>query len=185
MTPLCAAFDRDTYERIIPRHLEDLKLYPVNVLRCLEAGGFKVSITGRKFHSVAFDEAHEKCINKDLKSVVTHPSDEYLQKTSLFFNHCIKGFKNLMHVIFPERFKESANPNTITDDTPWIKHCEENVQKTYDVIGCLHKSNKSNWTDKLQQHYQSVEPNVIVSSLPWVPQTAIIDAMFIINILGH
>ena len=50
-----------------------------------------------------------------------------------------------------------------------------------DEDGCPHKSNKSNWTDKLQQCYQSVEPNVIVSSLPWVPQTAIIDAMFIIN----
>ena len=77
MAPLFVAFDRNTYEWIIPRHLADLKQYPVNVLQCLEAGAFTVSTTGRKFHSVAFDEAHEMCINKDMKSAVIHPSDEY------------------------------------------------------------------------------------------------------------
>jgi len=131
MAPLFAAFDHDTYERIIPRHLADLKQYPVNVLQCLEAGAFTVSITGRKFHSVAFDEAHAMYINKDMKSAV---SVEYLQKTSLFFNCRIKAFKNLMHVLFPERFKETTNSNTIIDDTPWATHCEEDVQKMYCLI---------------------------------------------------
>jgi len=75
MGPLFTTFDRDKYERIFPKHLADIKQYPAGI-----PGGFTVSITGRKFHSVAFDEAHEMCINKDMKSAITHPSQPYLQK---------------------------------------------------------------------------------------------------------
>ena len=129
MVPLFAAFDWDTYERIIPRHLADLKQYPVSVLQCLEAGGFTVSITGKQYHSVALDEAHEMCINKDMKAAVTHPTHTYLQKTSLFFNYRIKAFKNLIQVLFPEKSEKLMYNNIITDGTPYAKHSEENVQK--------------------------------------------------------
>ena len=306
MAPLFAAFDRDTYERIIPRHLADLKSFPTHVIQCLKEGGFTVNVTGRRFHAVAFDEAHEMCINKDMKGAVTHPTQAYLQKTSLFFNCRIKAFKNLMHILFPEKFKGSEHHINIIDDTPCTQHWEENIQtmcgliessklvsvqqenrgvvnifsgqvatpeqsvdmmtfrqvgivayKQYittrliempshinaplrrqklltmsstrakkkrmtpkeqeakQVIKCLrrrlqwcnenrvsfnsgeeqysilpraladedgypNKSNKSHWTEKLHHRYQSAQPSVIVSSLPWLPQAVIIDAMFML-----
>ena len=128
MVPLFAAFDRDTYERIIPRHLADLKSFPTHILQCLKEGGFTVNVTGRKFCAVAFDEAHEMCINKDMKGAVTRPTHAYLQKTSLFFNCRIKAFKNLMQILFPERFKEPVHHTSIIDETPYAQHWEENIQ---------------------------------------------------------
>jgi len=50
-----------------------------------------------------------------------------------------------------------------------------------DEDGNPHKVNKSNWTDKLQNCYQSTEPPVFVNVIPWLPQAVIIDAMFLIN----
>ena len=84
MAPLFAAFDRDTYEWTIPQHLADLadiQHYLDCILQCLQAGGFTVSLTGKTFHLVTFDEAHKMCINKHMKTAVTHASEVNLQKT--------------------------------------------------------------------------------------------------------
>ena len=82
---------------------------------------------------MALDEAHEMCINKDMKAAVTHPTHGYLQKTSLFFNYRIKAFKNLVQMLFPEKSDKFMNSNMITDGTPYAKHSEENIQKIIDV----------------------------------------------------
>ena len=86
MAPLFAAYDCTTYQQLIPHHLADLQTFPAKV----EAGGFAVCILEGKGHAVALDEAHEMCINKDMKSAVVHPSKSYLQKTSLFLRYRIE-----------------------------------------------------------------------------------------------
>ena len=65
MASLFAAFDQDKCKRIVPNHLADIKQYP---LKCLEKES--VAITNKQWHSVAFGEAHEMCINKDLKAAM-------------------------------------------------------------------------------------------------------------------
>ena len=39
-----------------------------------------------------------------------------------------------MHILFPERFKEPMNHTTISDDTPYTQHCEENVRTMCGLI---------------------------------------------------
>ena len=48
-----------------------------------------------------------------------------------------------------------------------------------DEDGNPYKSNKSNWSDKLANRYESTDPPVFTSHLPCDPQIVIIDAMFI------
>ena len=72
--------------------------------------------------TLAFDEAHEMCINKDLKAAVVRPTKTYLQKTTLFFNYRIRAYKNLIRQLFPERFSCSIKSNTVLDSTPNAYH---------------------------------------------------------------
>ncbi len=117
MTPLFAAFDRGVYERIIPHHLADILVYPPEILANLTSGCFTVHITGEAWRAVALDEAHETCINKDLKDAITYPTEAYLQKTSLFMNYRIKSTKNFLHQLFPDVYTSINSKPTIVDNT--------------------------------------------------------------------
>ena len=134
MSPLFAVLDCSTYERIIPNHLADIQQYPSDILQCLASGGFTVNVTGHSWHAVALDEAHEMCINKDLKAAVVHPTQAYLQKTTLFLNNRIKAYKNLTQQLFPGRTDEDLGKNDIIDCTPNGKHQEDNIEQMCSVI---------------------------------------------------
>ena len=85
MIPVFTAFDRPTYCKVLPQHLADCLLLPAHILEDLKQGGFSVSITGRPWHSVGLDEAHEMLINKDCKQLVVHPTKEFVNRQSLYF----------------------------------------------------------------------------------------------------
>lgn len=47
MAALFSAYDRITYQRLIPRHIAELLKAPPEILSCLENGGFVVSLSGK------------------------------------------------------------------------------------------------------------------------------------------
>lgn len=47
MAPIFSAYDRTTYQRLIPRHIAELLRAPPELLSCLEDGGFVVSLSGK------------------------------------------------------------------------------------------------------------------------------------------
>jgi len=78
MAPLFAAYDRTTYQQLIPNHLADIPTFPAHGLQCMQAEALVVSIRGVKGHSIALDEAQETCINWDMKAAVVRPTKAYL-----------------------------------------------------------------------------------------------------------
>ena len=65
---------------------------PGDVLRFFESGAFVCSITDKLMHSVALDEAHEMCINKDLKTTIVRPTNTLISFyiTTLYVHSCLK-----------------------------------------------------------------------------------------------
>ena len=88
--------------------------------------------------AVALDEAHEMCVNKDLKSAVIRPTQAYLQKTTLFFNYRIVAYKNLIKQLFPERASNSPSTESITDSTKDALHWEENIRQVCSLVHSNH-----------------------------------------------
>ena len=135
MAPVFAAFDRSHYEKIIPHHLADVLQYPDHIKNRFEAGAFTVSIKGHPWRSVAMDEAHEMCVNKDMKSAVVRPTKTYLQKTLLFYTYRITAYKHLLKQLFPETLKPTTKPTeVIFDNSIESKKKMENVLQMYREI---------------------------------------------------
>ena len=84
MAALFTGFDRPNYQKLMPQHIVNMLTLPKEILSNLQKGGFTVSIKGRPCHSVAIDEAHEMCTNKECKEYITRPSVDYIKRTAMF-----------------------------------------------------------------------------------------------------
>ena len=128
MAALFSAYDRSCYQKLLPTHIADLQSYPTEVLKCFSAGGFTVKVKGGLGHAVALDEAHEMCINRDMKMAVARPTQPYLRKTTLFFSYRIKAQKNFTSQLFPPT-PETPPKSRVLDDTMTTKQWESNINR--------------------------------------------------------
>jgi len=133
MAPLFFAFDKTTYQRLIPYHLADLQKCPPNKLEHLQKR-FTVAINGGIGHAVALDETHEMCVNKDLKMAITRPTQSYLQKNSLFLRHRISVHKSLIYEIFLNLNMDGQPLFNVYTGKPAVKEREENIQAMMEEI---------------------------------------------------
>ena len=112
IAPIFSAFDHFTYRKLIAQHIADLYNLPSEVKGYLKSGTFVVSVTGRGWHSVGIDEAHEMLINKACKTSIVHPSKDYINRVAKYIPYRTKCIENLRKQIFPE---ESA---VVKETTP-------------------------------------------------------------------
>ena len=70
MAPIFTAFDHPSYQGLIAQHLADITCMPPAIMAILKQGALSVSISGRPWHSVGIDKAHEMLINKACKTSI-------------------------------------------------------------------------------------------------------------------
>ena len=101
-----SAFDRPTYQELIPRHLKDLLTMPPSVLHHLQKGSFSIRLSPSEWHAVALDECHEMKINRDAKFAVIHPSKHKMEFLSNYMGFRSECVQNLKRELFPEKDKK-------------------------------------------------------------------------------
>ena len=94
MTPILHGFDCGNYINIIPNHLAEIECLPPTLLDHLRNGVFVASIKDNTWSSVALDEIHEMCINKDVKAAIAKLSDDYISKVMQYLPYRAKSLKN-------------------------------------------------------------------------------------------
>ncbi len=78
-----SAFDRPTYQELIPRHLKDLLTMPSNVLHHLQKRSFSVCLSPTEWHGVALDECRGMKVNMDAKLAICRMKWHAIRKDSI------------------------------------------------------------------------------------------------------
>ena len=133
IAPLFTAYDRPCYQRLLPDHIADVQCYPEIILRALEGGAFTVKVSPGLGHAIALDEAHEMCVNKDMKMSVVRPTLPYLKKTLHFHSYRIKAHKQFLSELFPVTIS-NEDITSIVDNSTVNKKVEENIRKMRSLI---------------------------------------------------
>ena len=133
MAPLFSAYDRPCYQKLVPSHIADVESYDDQIIKCFRAGGFTVKVKGGMGHAVALDEAHEMCVNLDMKMAIVRPTQPYLKKMNFFFSYRIKAQTQLASQLFPAT-TEPTQKSKLFDTTTFTKHWDENIMKMHSLI---------------------------------------------------
>ena len=137
MAPVFTAFDHTNYRKLIPRHLADLLRMPQSILTMFQQGAFVVSITGRTWHSVAIDEAHEMLINKACKMSIVRPSPDYVNRTARYLPYRTKALENLSFLLFPEEKNLHAKVSSPLTSKP------DDIKREHNIICHVESINSS------------------------------------------
>ncbi len=115
MAPIFSAFDHSTYQKLIAQHIADVVRMPDSILTMFQQGAWVVSVTGRPWHSVGIDEAHEMLINRECKTSIMRPSADYIRHIAKYLPYRSKVIENIRHNLFPE------TPNKIITNPSILK----------------------------------------------------------------
>ncbi len=124
MCPLFTAFDHLNYLKILPNQFGEVLTMPEHIRHCFQQGGFVCNFKGNTFCAVALDEAHEMLVNKDIKTTVVRPSQEYLNRIMYYYPIRAKACNVLKDQLFPPTQKSRTE---IIDTSPQGARCEENI----------------------------------------------------------
>ena len=121
------AFDHQTYQELILNHTKGVLCMPPKLLDFFEKGGFTVSLSGRQYHSVGIDEAHEMLINKHTKQAMVRPSKEYIDRMAKYIPHRMNQVDKFKAEIFNTSKQSDARHATLP--TILITDCLTNKQE--------------------------------------------------------
>ena len=132
MAPIFHAFDSSNYINIIPNHIAEMLCLPPSLLEHFKNGGFVASIKGNTWSSVALDESHEMCINKDVKAAISKLSDDYISKIVSYLPYRAKSLKNFRSQL--EVFSGKESSKSIKFSSKDDELMEYNVKKLINAI---------------------------------------------------
>ncbi len=112
MAPVFTAFDHPNYQKLISRHIADVLCMPTQVLTIFNQGAFVVSVSGRAWHSVGIDEAHEMLINRACKTSIVRPNPDYINRIARYIPFRSKTLENLRKQLFPDEKLQSDSSIT-------------------------------------------------------------------------
>ena len=122
------AYDHQTYQELILNHTKDVLRMPSELLDYFEKGGFTVSLSGKYYHSVGIDEAHEMLINKHTKQAIVRPSKEYIDRMAKYIPHRLDRFKAEILHISEQKDVHPTLPSILSTDHRTKKQ-EQNIIK--------------------------------------------------------
>ena len=143
--PLFHALDRTFYLRLVPRHLSHMGALPQEIQQHFQNGGFAVGLSKTSFNTVGIDEAHEMCINRNLKKALVTPDADYFDRQVHYLPQRAHMMSNLSAQLFPtvnpskEKSTSEATSGTTPSEAVFKGNCQA-MEKLLTDAGLFHNN---------------------------------------------